>query len=337
MYHDIDAPADPATLHQALYAGAIVRLRSLDAMAAMVAFARGFIEDFLHPHLPTEIHRHRPQAELAELLAAAQRAFSNHAEAKRRWQEIVVEAGLDPAETARDRLILRFQPPHPPEARREWARSTATVGFHRDSWGTNLYAQVNWWAPVYPITAGRTFAFYPDLFDRPLANSSATFDLAEVIRRQREAPETFGPGESVPRLLEAIDPAEAQPVVIEPGEIIAFSSQHAHAGVENHTDLTRISLDTRTLQITDQQEGRGARNVDGRAKWVAFGMFRRMSDGKQLPEVLGVQGMAAFDALALPRRVALTTEPVNEIAKDGRSGLSLPCGVFAPRANGRKP
>jgi hypothetical protein len=46
-------------------------------------------------------------------------------------------------------------------------------GFHRDTWGTNLYAQVNWWAPVYPITAGRTVALYPTLWSRPVANTSA--------------------------------------------------------------------------------------------------------------------------------------------------------------------
>ncbi len=297
MYRDYDRALDAAGLHAALYDGAIIRFRELDSMAALVALARAFLEDALAPHPPIEIHRHLAQTALAERLAAVQRAFSNSAEAKRLWQEVLTEIGLDPAETARDRLILRFQPPHPPGGRRPWARSTATVGFHRDSWGTNLYAQVNWWAPIYPVSAERTFAFYPRLFAQPLANSSASFDIADVIRRGREAPETVRPGEMVPRLLEEIDPAEAMPVVIDPGEVIAFSSQHAHAGVQNHTDFTRISLDTRTLQIADQMSGRGARNVDGRARWMAFGLFRRVSDGKPLADILGVDPMMPFEGL----------------------------------------
>jgi len=232
---------------------------------------------------------------LAAILSAAQREFANTVEIKHLWQTLLTEVGLDPSATARDRLILRFQPPHPRGARREWARSTATVSFHRDSWGTNLYAQVNWWAPIYPITAGRTFAFYPKLFARPLANSSADFDIDDVVRRNREAPETVREGDLLPRLLEEVDPRDALPVTIDPGEVIAFSAQHAHVGIQNHTDYTRISLDTRTLQIQDHIAGRGARNVDGRARWIAFGMFRRVSDGRPLPEVLGVEPMARFD------------------------------------------
>ena len=214
-------------------------------MRALAAASRTFIERFLSPHHPTEIHRHFEEQALAAILSAAQREFANTVEIKHPWQTL----GLDPSATARDRLILRFQPPHPRGARREWARSTATVSFHRDSWGTNLYAQVNWWAPIYPITAGRTFAFYPKLFARPVANSSADFDIDDVVRRNREAPETVREGDLLPRLLEEVDPRDALPVTIDPGEVIAFSAQHAHVGIQNHTDYTRISLDTRTLQI----------------------------------------------------------------------------------------
>jgi len=295
VYREYDRGLDSRLLHEALYAGAIIRFRELEAMRALAAASRTFIERFLSPHHPTEIHRHFEEQALAAILSAAQREFANTVEIKHLWQTLLTEVGLDPSATARDRLILRFQPPHPRGARREWARSTATVSFHRDSWGTNLYTQVNWWAPIYPITAGRTFAFYPKLFARPLANSSADFDIDDVVRRNREAPETVREGDLLPRLLEEVDPRDALPVTIDPGEVIAFSAQHAHVGIQNHTDYTRISLDTRTLQIQDHIAGRGARNVDGRARWIAFGMFRRVSDGRPLPEVLGVEPMARFD------------------------------------------
>ena len=176
-----------------------------------------------------------------------------------------------------------------------WKRSTATVGFHRDTWGTNLYSQINWWAPVYPITAGRTFAFFPALFGCPLANNSATFDMQEAQRRGREAPPDLKASDLLPQLLEEVDPAQAEPVTIAPGTLIAFSAQHAHAGVINHTELTRISLDTRTLLIEDYVQRRGALNVDGRARWSAPGMFRRVSDNVALTEVLGGAALQAFD------------------------------------------
>ena len=84
------------------------------------------------------------------------------------------------------------------------------------------------------------------------------------------------------------------PVVIEPGEIIAFSSAHAHVGVPNHTGLTRVSLETRTVSIADVRAGRGAPNVDSRGRWAPPGMFRRLSDGRALHELLGCEPLIPY-------------------------------------------
>lgn len=291
MYEDFAPALDPGAFHAALYEGVIARFRETEAMRAIVAFTRDFLEERFAPHAPIEIHRHFAPALLAERIAATQRDYSRADEAKRLWRALFEAIGLDPATIARDRLMVRFQPP----LAEEWHRSTATVGFHRDSWGTNLYAQVNWWAPVYPITAGRTFAFFPGLWAKPLANSSRDFDMAEAMRRVREAPASLKPGDMVPRLLEPVDPAEGVPVTIAPGEIIAFSGQHAHAGVPNQSGLTRISLETRTLAIADHLARRGARNSDGRAYWMAPGLFRRASDAKPLPDLLGCRPLEPFE------------------------------------------
>ena len=115
-----------------------------------------------------------------------------------------------------------------------------------------------------------------------------------MIRRNQESPETVKAGEMVPQLLEPIATDAGIPVVITPGEVIAFSAQHAHAGVRNHTGLTRISLETRTLRIADHLAGRGARNVDGHARWMSPGMFRRVSDGVPLIEILQVDSLVPF-------------------------------------------
>ena len=84
------------------------------------------------------------------------------------------------------------------------------------------------------------------------------------------------------------------PVVIAPVEIIAFSSAHARVGVPNHTGLTRVSLETRTVSIADVRAGRGAPNVDSRGRWAAPGMFRRLSDGWALHELLGCEPLIPY-------------------------------------------
>ena len=287
-------PDDLEALHAQLYAGAIVRFSDLDAMRELVAHARGFVEARLAPHDPVRIHEALDREALALALADVQRAFSRDSEAKRLWRALFEAVGFDPDDTARDRLLIRFQPPVPAEGGPHRARSTGTVGFHRDSWGTNLYAQVNWWSPVYPITHERSFAFLPDLFDQPIPNDSDSFDLAEVIERGRLAGPAADRGRMAPAPLPGTDFAAGQAVVIDPGEVIAFSAQHAHVGVQNHSSFTRISLESRTLRLSDFKAGRGARNVDGKAKWMAHGMFRRLSDGALMTDVMQLAPLAPF-------------------------------------------
>jgi hypothetical protein len=292
MYTDFTPGTDIDVLHDALFHGKIARLVGRREMSAIVAFTRRFLEERLAPVDPVLIHQ--MEGDLAERCATLQREYANSSEVKQLWKSLFEVVGLDPYTAVRDRLTLRFQLPTPPSGERPWARRTATVPFHRDTWGTNLYAQVNWWAPVYPITAGRTFAFLPELFARPVKNNSSEFNIVAIMERNRGHGQPVRQGEMVPQLLEDVDLSEAQPVTIAPEEIIIFSSQHAHVGVPNSTNLTRVSLETRTLRLSDLEAGRGAPNVDGRARWVSYGMFRRIADGTPLQDILGVAAFEPF-------------------------------------------
>lgn len=295
MYSSFAVPVSPRGFHDRIYAGEIARFGGLSPMQALVAFTRDLLEEAFLPHQPPEIHRHLSHDRQVEEFSRLQKAFVQSAEVKRLWSGVFAVLGLDPEKLARDRLHLRFQPHQAPEANLPRARSTATIAFHRDTWGSNLYAQTNWWAPIYPITAGRTFAIYPDLWTRAVPNTSASFDLEAVLARAKIAGRhAVDADDAIPHLSGAVDVGAVEPVVVEPGEVIAFSSAHAHAGVPNSTDFTRISLETRTLWIEDVAAGRGAPNVDGDAPWMAPGWFRRVSDGARLTELLGLNALEPY-------------------------------------------
>ncbi len=295
MYSIFAVPVSPRDFHDRIYGGEIARFANLVPMRDLVAFARGMLEERFSPHVPVEIHRHLSHARQVEAFAEVEKDFARSTEVKRLWAELFAAAGLDPALLARDRLHLRFQPHQVPDARLPRARNTSTIAFHRDTWGSNLYAQTNWWAPIYPISEGRTFAIYPDLWMRAVPNTSASFDLEALLARaEKEGRHALGADDAIPHLSESVDVGAVMPVVIEPGQIIAFSGAHAHAGVPNATGLTRISLETRTLWIEDMVAGRGAPNIDGAAPWMAPGWFRRASDGEKLVDLLGRQAIEPY-------------------------------------------
>jgi hypothetical protein len=297
MYATVPLPCDPEEFHRCIYAGAILRLDGTTSFAAIVAFTRRFLENAFAPHPPPEIHRHLSHEEQVETFAALSRDYARSAEVKRLWRALFEEVGLDTAAIARDRLRLRFQPHRDATAPDRRAAGVSTVAFHRDTWGTNLYAQTNWWAPVYTLAPGRTMALFPSLWSRPVKNSSADFDLGRVMARRDGDRRSVGADDMIPHLQEDVPPELGVPVLVEPGTVIAFSSAHAHTGVGNRTGLTRISLETRTVAIADVLSGRGAPNLDGRAPWIAPGLFRRVSDGAPLHELLG---MKKFEPYRVP-------------------------------------
>jgi hypothetical protein len=159
-------------------------------------------------------------------------------------------------------------------------RRAATLGFHRDTWGSNVYAQANWWAPVYPITSGRTLAFYPNYWARPLKNSSSGWDLEEVRARRRVGQ----PVAIVPEPEEPVDTSAEVRMVISPGDLLCFSGAHLHASVPNASGVARFSIEARTVDAGDEARGRGAPNTDGAAPCTALDWFRHPSDGTPLTE-----------------------------------------------------
>lgn len=286
-------PATPLTVrdfHDRIYGGQILRFDAIPAMQSLALCAQEFLEKAFHPHHPAEIHRHLSHEAQIPRFAELQKQFWKLEAVNTLWREVFRTIGLDPQGLTRDHLHLRFQPHQDRGAEYSRARTTSTLAFHRDTWGSNIYSQVNWWAPVFPISEGRTVAMYPALWNRAVANTSAQYDLAKILERSRaQGRNAVSADEAIPHLTEELDPALAVPVVIPPGSIIAFSGAHAHAGVPNATGLTRLSLETRTVLVEDMREGRGAPNVDGHAPWAAPGWFRHMTTGEKLSDMLGLE------------------------------------------------
>ena len=54
-------------------------------------------------------------------------------------------------------------------------------------------------------------------------------------------------------------------MVVEPGDLLCFSGAHLHASVPNTSAEARVSVELRTVNRDDLEEGRGAPDLDGRA------------------------------------------------------------------------
>ncbi len=189
-------------------------------------------------------------------------------------------AGLAAADTYWDRLRLRAVPSCPTHH----APRIRPLAPHRDFWASNLAQQINWWAPIHPVSASRTILLYPDYWQRKVANDSAGWDFAELKRLAAE-----GRADTYPLLPTATAPPPAEAalaLVIRPGDLLCFSANHLHGSATDDSRITRFNLDTRSVCLSHCRAGIGAPNVDGAAPRVTPEWFRRITDGLPLADAL---------------------------------------------------
>lgn len=289
-------PPDPPNvraLHDALYAGAVVQIVGNPHLRGIKAYARGLLEEFFRPHDPQTIHEDFSADALMRKAQTVQRAFSGSAEIRRLWQAIFESLGMKAHELAYDQFILRIQPHSDPKRSGADAPAASGPRIYRETWLTNLHAQVNWWGPVYPVGINRSIALYPDLWMQPMANRSACLDRSGLLQRLAEDTDhAFNPHEASPLLDEDFSGLRGTPVLVEPGTAIAFSGAQAQENICNFSSLTRFNVEIRTVLINDFMTGYDAPNVDGASPWMTPGWFRRLSDDRRLSDLAGLNPIA---------------------------------------------
>ena len=159
-------------------------------------------------------------------------------------------------------------------------REASRINSHRDTWGTNIHQQINWWAPISSISETNTMIFYPDYFSKPVKNSTSTWDLNTYLEHRKREDFSYP---SAPQLLEELPrDANVQSVNIEPGEILCFSGCHLHSSSKEESDNTRFSYEIRTICQDDLDNRREAPNTDCDLQWQFPKIFRNIDDNSPL-------------------------------------------------------
>lgn len=241
-----------------IYAGAILIFKDVEPMSRLCGLTDSLIREALGTPEPVKAQFELDPGDYAERVAGLRKQYPKNESIQGLFREALEYVGVSIDKTRRDRISLRAFPHRKEHSENELGR----LGVHRDTWGSNIYTQTNWWAPIYPLTAGRTIAFYPSYWSRPIRNTSADWSL-EKVRIARRTGDSSVP--LVPELVEPVDPASELRVVVEPGDLLCFSGAHLHVGVPNSTGVARFSIETRTVDKDDAAADIEAPNVDGAA------------------------------------------------------------------------
>jgi len=217
---------------------------------------------------------------MARLLGGWKPAYIHSAESKRLVRDIIREAGFADEATHYD----------VPKPRTSFPEGHLTTGiayafpWHRDVWYSAPAQQINWWVPVLGASEGSCVTFDMASFDRPVINTSSTFDYYEINKaRLHTAEQVTAEEQSRPAAID-FEPVNEVLVLPPPGAILLFSGAHLHRSLPNCTRTARFSVDFRTVDVGDLTAGRGARLRDVQCTGTSIRDFHNVADDSAFDE-----------------------------------------------------
>jgi hypothetical protein len=279
----IDPAFDDAERRRRIFAGDVIVYTHVPEVADFASFTQGLITDVFAPEDPVMIHRSRSPEDLADVLIDFKPRFIHHPESIAHVRRITTALGAPPESLYADVPKLRTAFP-------EGGLSTGIAyafQAHRDTWYAAPPQQINWWLPVWPAAVENVMEFYPRWFGRPIQNNSADYNYY-VANAWRSRIKEFSGAKDVrvhPAPLQPMPTDEPRLCLVPPvGGVMLFSGDQLHATIPNSSNMTRYSIDFRTVNLTDLREGRGAPRADVACIGTSLRDFRRLTDHADLSE-----------------------------------------------------
>ena len=280
LFHD--SKMDDAKRREELYRGSVFVYSPSPRALKFCEFARELIERAFYPHDPRKVQESIPVERCVQILAELKPRFIHHPTAKELIRELLAERGCDLDRTYFDVPRLRTAFPS------DYLSSGIAYAFHphRDTWYSAPFCQLNWWMPIYEVSADNCMAFHPRYWHEAIPNSSSSYNYYEWNRssRQNAAQHITGDTRVQPRPQIAVEADPQVRVVAEVGSIMLFSAAQLHSTVPNACDMTRYSIDFRTVNLDDVLNRRGAPNVDSSSTGTTILDYMRPRDFARLPE-----------------------------------------------------
>jgi len=269
-----------------LYDGALFVYRPTETTLAFCEFASQLIKDAFGGLDPEAAQYELPVEKYAQILSELKPNFIHHPESKKYLKLILKERGCDPTETYYD----------VPRMRSSTSDGYLTSGIayawhpHRDTWYSAPQTQINWWTPIFPITAGNGMLFFPDKFHEVVQNDSAKYDYAEWNKKHRftAANNVKKENRPLPGPTEQIDEHSALVLVPEVGALILFSGHQLHASVTNKSGKTRFSIDFRSVNLPHIIDNKGAPDHDVACTHSSIRDFKCLMDRSEIPDEIAV-------------------------------------------------
>jgi len=275
----LDQPLHDKERAELLFAGHLLVFKQRPAMLELIDYCHAALLKTLDGLDPVYAQKTLGKTDFIAKTSRVQNQFKRDDKAKQLFFAVLKECGVDTQNAYYDHFPLRIVPAN----HQHYTSHRSSVSHHRDTWGSNLNSQQNWWAPIYDLSEERTIAFFPDYWNKPLANNTADWSFDDYLAKRKIAIKQNEVGYPIaPTASETVDESHIVKLVIEPGDVLNFASAHLHASVPNTTEAARFSVEMRTLNLHDIHENRVAPNLDNAGTTPMYGWFKRINNDEKL-------------------------------------------------------
>jgi hypothetical protein len=259
-----------------IFGGELLLYTRQNATAVLADHAISMISKAFEPYEPERAQFSLSVEEFIRRVGPLKTAFTNDPHTKELVRQVLETFECDLENTYFDVPRLRIVP------HGDYLSSGVSYAYkaHRDIWYSSPTAQINWWMPVFTVTAERAMSFFPEYWSKPVKNSSADFDYDEwcTVGRRLATSQVKEDSRKHPLPLEPVSINSELRVAGTKGDVILFSASQLHATAPNSSGATRFSIDFRSINLKDIETGLGAPNIDTRSTGTTIGDFIRASD-----------------------------------------------------------
>lgn len=263
-----DVPAHADKARRAVYDGGVFLRPPSDAARAVVAAIYRDVEAALGPDI-THVHERATFYDIYPQLTRLRADIAASPLYRQAMADVMRSAGFAPEGYAIDDLRLRCVM-HNGHLN---AGAGKAYALHRDTWYGNPQSQINFWLPLHDVDERMTFTFYPDYFNRAIANTSHGFDFNAWVDKVGWQGAKNVPDNDYPRATARPD-SGGETFAAPAGSVVVFSAAHLHETTPNTSGVTRFSLDFRAVHVGDHGAGLGAPNADNGSQPDALRFYK---------------------------------------------------------------
>ena len=248
-------------LKESIFSGRIIIFRNNYFIIKIINLVSNLIQEYLKTESITDLNiKNNNIKKFDNLIINIQKNIKNNTKLKKVFGSFLNFIEFSNHETFIDKITLRYTSP----------LKSQTIGIlkplisHRDTWGSNIPEQVNWWLPLSDIKNQNSIFILRKEFNRPVKNDSKEWNFLKYKKDSKRL---------------SSSPTSSKEFIIQPesiirikrGDLLCFSGHHLHGSKQD--DFYRVNLETRTVSKNDSKIFKIPRNIDNFQKKKQLNWF----------------------------------------------------------------